>query len=491
MAPSANSSFSSDLSKVEIRPSIFREYDVRGIAERDIFPEFAELLGRAYARMITSRKPVAGRKALTVAIGQDCRLTSESYASALSRGLRAEGLDVIRLGTCPTPLTYYSIFHLDLDGGIMITGSHNPADYNGFKICVGRDTIHGSQIQELRVLMERARNEASKASAPGNESRFEIIPAYIDYLAKHARKLTKKKIVLDAGNGTAATVAPPLFERLGAQVVPLYCELDGRFPNHHPDPTVPANLKVLVETVLREKADFGVAFDGDSDRIGLVDEKGRIIFGDELMVILSRDILKEHPGATIISEVKSSSRLYADIAKHGGKPIMWKTGHSLIKSKMKETKAALAGEMSGHIFFADRYFGFDDAIYAAMRVYEIASGISGPFSNLLADLPPSFTTPEIRVDCEEEKKFQLVEETKRRLAETHKINDIDGVRVEFGDSWGLVRASNTQPVLVLRFEAPSERRLTEVRGVVEAILHEAARKIGHSPIDTSGAGAGH
>jgi phosphomannomutase/phosphoglucomutase len=474
---------------VKIPPSIFREYDVRGIAGRDISPEFAELLGRSYAQMIRGRTPVASRKALTVSVGQDCRVTSESYASALTRGLRSEGIDVIRLGTCPTPLTYFSIFHLDLDGGIMITGSHNPADYNGFKICIGRDTIHGTQIQELRAVMEKVVTEKPKGS--GKESAFEIIPPYIDYLVKNARPLKNKKIVLDAGNGTAATVAPPLFERLGASVVPLFCELDGRFPNHHPDPTVPANLKALVDTVLREKAHFGVAFDGDSDRIGLVDEKGRIIFGDELMVILSRDILKERPGSTVISEVKSSSRLYSDIAKNGGKPIMWKTGHSLIKSKMKETKAALAGEMSGHIFFADRYFGFDDAIYAALRVYEIASSIQGPFSNLLADLPPSFTTPEIRVDCEEDKKFRLVEETKRRLAAEFKINDIDGVRVELGDSWGLVRASNTQPVLVLRFEAPSQARLNEVRALVESHLRDAAQAIGHAEIDTSGESNSH
>ncbi len=469
---------------VHIPRTIFREYDIRGIAGRDLSADFAHLLGLTYAKYIAQRTPVAGRSRLTVAVGRDCRLTGESYTGALIEGLTQGGLDVVRLGVCPTPLTYFSVFHLDLDGGIMVTGSHNPADYNGFKICVGRDTIHGAQIQDLRAIME---NGPAPAAAAGAVSDYEIIPAYQEHLLKNARGILPKKIVLDAGNGTASTVAPDLFRRLGAEVIPLFCELDGRFPNHHPDPTVPENLKDLVACVLREKADFGVAFDGDSDRIGLVDDAGKILFGDELMVILSRDILKSLPGATIISEVKSSHRLYQDIADKGGNPIMWKTGHSLIKSKMKETKAALAGEMSGHIFFSDRYFGFDDAIYAALRIYEIASQFKGPVSSMISDLPPSFSTPEIRVDCEEELKFKLVEETKRRLAPGHKINDIDGVRVDFGDGWGLVRASNTQPVLVLRFEAPSQHRLDEIRQIVESALTAAAELIGHPPIRPSSA----
>lgn len=476
---------------LEIRPSIFREYDIRGIAGRDLNAEFAECLGKAYAQYISKNTPVKPGRPLTVSVGWDCRLTGGEYSAALVKGLRSAGLDVVRLGVCPTPLTYFSIFHLELDGGIMVTGSHNPADYNGFKICVGKGTLHGHQIQELRALMEKiAAGQGSAATREGSVKDHAIIPDYVDYVAAHARDIKPKTVVLDAGNGTASTVAPLLFEKLGAKVIPLFCELDGRFPNHHPDPTVPANLKDLVEAIRREKADFGVAFDGDSDRIGLVDETGRIIFGDELMVLFSRDVLATNPGATIISEVKSSHKLYNDIAARGGKPIMWKTGHSLIKSKMKETHAALAGEMSGHIFFADRYFGFDDAIYAATRVLEIASKAKGPVSSLLADLPKTISTPEIRVDCEEEKKFKLVDETKRLLAGKHKINDIDGVRVEFGDAWGLVRASNTQPVLVLRFEAPSEARLDEVRQVVEQSLMNAAKAIGHKPIDTHSS-AGH
>ena len=476
--------------KTDIRPSIFREYDIRGIAGRDLNADFAELLGLAYTQYLKSKikKPT-----LTVSVGWDCRLTSDAYSAALVQGIRRGGVNVVRLGVCPTPLTYFSIFARDLDGGIMVTGSHNPGDYNGFKTCVGKDTIHGQQIQEVRALMDKLNavdGKLPEAPPLGAVSDWDVIPAYTDHLVKNARALKKKRIVIDSGNGTASTVAPELFRRLGAEVTELFCELDGRFPNHHPDPTVVENLVDLIKTVKEKKADFGVAFDGDSDRIGLVDETGRVIFGDEIMVILARDILKERPGATIISEVKSSHRLYTDIAAHGGKPIMWKTGHSLIKSKMKETGALLAGEMSGHIFFADRYFGYDDAIYAALRIFEIASDHPEPVSTLLKGLPPSVSTPEIRVDCEEEKKFKLVEETKKRLAAKHKINDIDGVRVDFGDSWGLVRASNTQPVLVLRFEAPSQARLDEVRSIVETELKEAALAIGHAPVNTAG-GGGH
>lgn len=475
-----------------IPSAIFREYDIRGIAGKDLSPEFAECLGKAYALYIAGRTPVASRKHLTVSVGQDCRLSSDDYARALVSGLTQGGLDVIRLGICPTPLTYFSVFELNLDGGIMVTGSHNPADYNGFKICVGKDTIHGHQIQEIRGLVEKInQEELSPKSRQGEVSDFAIIPRYIDYLVRSTPSLKRKKVVLDAGNGTASTVAPELFQKIGAEIIPLFCELDGHFPNHHPDPTVPENLQALVAAVRKERADFGFAFDGDSDRVGVVDETGKILFGDELMVLLSRSILKDHQGATIISEVKSSHKLYNDIAAQGGKPIMWKTGHSLIKSKMKETGALLAGEMSGHIFFADRYFGYDDAIYAALRTYEIASRASGAFSSLLQDLPHTVSTPEIRVDCEEEKKFALVNETKKRLSSQFKMTDIDGVRVDFGDGWGLVRASNTQPVLVLRFEAPTSSRLSEIREIVETALHQAAHSIGHRPIQTQSSGGGH
>jgi len=478
-----------NFSHLNLNRSIFREYDVRGIAARDLSPEFAELLGLAYAKIISSNSPVKAGRPQTVAIGRDCRLTGEGYAQGLERGLRRSGVDVVVLGVCPTPLTYFSTFHLGLDGAIMITGSHNPSDYNGFKICVKTDTLHGHQIQELYETMRSIQTGNTKLEnkREGSVSQFAIIPAYQEWVLKNAKPVKKKKVVIDAGNGVAGNVAPELFARMGAEVIPLYCELDGRFPNHHPDPTVVENLKDLIAKVRSTGADFGVAFDGDADRIGLVDEKGGVLYGDEIMVLLSRDVLKNNPGATIISEVKSSYRLYQDIAKHGGKPIMWKTGHSLIKSKLKETKAALAGEMSGHIFFADRYFGYDDAIYSATRVYEIASQASGPVSSLIGDLPKTVTTPEIRVDCLEEKKFALVDEVKKALTAKHEVVDIDGVRVEFGNGWGLLRASNTQPVLVLRFEAPNDETLQKFRGIVEGALHEAAKKVGHPPISTQGA----
>ncbi len=466
-------------------PSVFREYDIRGIAGKDLSAEFAYQLGLGYEELVRGTPPTAGRKRFTVSVARDCRLSSDEYAEAIIRGLTDAGIDVIDIGLCPSPLSYFSVFHFDLDGAVMITGSHNAADYNGFKICWGRTTIHGEKIQRLKKILSKPLSPSTKK---GDLTSREIIPAYLDLVNKNARRpLKRKKVVLDAGNGTAATVAPPLFELLGAQVIPLYCTLDGRFPNHHPDPTVPANLKVLVETVLMERADFGIAFDGDSDRIGLVDERGRIIYGDELLVLFARSVLKEHPGATIISEVKSSHRLYQDIEARGGRGIMWKTGHSLIKAKMKETGALLAGEMSGHVFFADRYFGYDDAIYAAMRVFEIASQHDGPLSSLLSDLPPTHATPEIRVECVEEHKFQLVESVKADFkGQGIKLNDIDGVRVDFPDGWGLLRASNTQPVLVMRYESSTAAGLERIKNAMEGALLKAAHKVGHPPLSLEG-----
>jgi phosphomannomutase/phosphoglucomutase len=321
----------------KIVPAVFREYDIRGIVGRDLNSDFAELLGLGYAKYLGKKQ--------TVAVGRDCRLTSDEYADALIRGLRLGGLDVFSIGVCPTPVTSFSLFHYDLGGAIMITGSHNSRDYNGFKISVGRDTLHGEQIQEIRRQMEAALKEGAP-TGQGDLTEKEIIPFYIDYLLKIARPLKKKKIVVDSGNGTAGSVAPELFKLLGADVVSLFGVLDGTFPNHHPDPTISSNLKHLVSEVKKEHADFGVAFDGDADRIVIVDENGRIFFGDELMVLLARDVLAENKGATIISDVKCSHRLYNDITARGGRAIMWKAGHSLIKSKMKEEKALLAGEMS-------------------------------------------------------------------------------------------------------------------------------------------------
>jgi len=460
-------------SAYQFNSSIFREYDIRGIAGTDISAEFAHRLGQTFALWASQK---TGKEKLLISVGRDCRLTSDEYADALIGGLTSSGFDVLNLGTCPTPLTYFSVHHHHTDGAIMITGSHNPSEYNGFKIGIGKDTIHGEQIQELKQLYLKG---DFLCGAHGFVKKAEIIGPYVEYVNQVIKPKRKLKVVLDAGNGTAATVAPLLFQAMGAEIIPLFCELDGRFPNHHPDPTVPKNLKHLIEAVLANRADFGVAYDGDSDRIGAVDENGRVIFGDELMIIFSREVLKNNPGATIISEVKSSQRLYQDIAAKGGKGIMWKTGHSLIKSKMKETQAKLAGEMSGHIFFADRWFGFDDAIYASARLYEIV-GNQSPLSSLTSDLKPMVSTPEIRIDCDEAKKFALIEEAARHLQDQNaELLSIDGLRVDYADRWGLIRASNTQPVIVMRFEAQNEILLDQIRKKFEAALSRAAEKLGH------------
>jgi phosphomannomutase/phosphoglucomutase len=458
-----------------VNPSIFREYDIRGVVDTDLSEAFAERLGFTYAEFISKNIPAKGRTNLTVSVGEDCRLSSLSYANALISGLRKGGIDVIRLGLCPTPATYFSLYHLDLDGGIMVTASHLPADHNGFKVCVGHDAIYGEQIQILRKIMEKDSNDTSHRE--GSVTDFDILTPYLTHLLKDTKPMKSKKIVIDCGNGNGSQVAPALFRKLGANVIELFCTLDGSFPNHVPDPSVASNLVQLIETVKDRQADFGIGIDGDADRVGIVDENGKIIYGDDLLIILSRDVLKEHPGATVVSEVKSSFELYEDIEKHGGKAILWKTGHSLIEAKMKETKALLGGEMSGHIFFADLNFGYDDAIYAALRIYEIATRHAGKFSSLLADLPKTFSTPEIRVYCNDTEKFEVVKKITARFRKDPRLNNkkftlIDGVRIDFGDGWGLVRASNTEPVLSLRFEATSQSRLEEIKKIFEDALDE-------------------
>jgi len=354
----------------------------------------------------------------------------------------------------------------------MVTGSHNPPDYNGFKVCVGKDTLHGEQIREIYDVIASGRFESGQGTCSGTA----IIPEYIHYVRKlfeGLAQLPSVHVALDAGNGMAGTVAPELLAGLGCRVTPLFCEVDGRFPNHHPDPTVPENLKSLIQRVLKDKADAGIAYDGDADRIGVIDDQGKIIWGDQLMVLFSREILKEKPGATFVSEVKCSQVMYDDIRKNGGHAVMWKAGHSLIKQKMKETHAALGGEMSGHIFFADRYFGYDDAIYASCRFIEILKKSGKRISELLSDLPVTFSTPEIRKECSEEKKFGIVDKARERFARDYEIIDVDGVRILFGDgAWGLIRASNTQPVLVMRFEAKTQKRLDEIKGFVDSELEK-------------------
>jgi phosphomannomutase/phosphoglucomutase len=468
-----------------INSEIFREYDIRGVASVDLSDEFAEALGIAYANHIKDKAPVADRKTLTVSVGKDCRLSSDRYENALVKGLLSGGLDVIRLGLCPTPLTYFSLFHHDLDGCIMVTASHNPPEFNGFKICVGRDAIYGDEIQELRFLMQNANKPASKK---GTLSSVDIVTDYLDYQMNQFSCLKGKKIVIDCGNGMASIiVASKLFRNLGVDVSELYCQLDGTFPNHTPDPTKESNLTELIKTVKESQADFGVGFDGDADRIGVVDENGRLLPGDELMAIFSRSVLLEHPGATVISEVKSSNRLFNDIENHGGAPLMWKVGHSHLKAKIKETGAILGGELSGHICFADRYFGFDDAIYATLRLLEIAIKKKKSFSTILSDFPKAFSTPELRLPFEDRAKFDYVEIIKKYLLKdsslsSKMITDIDGIRIDFDDGWGLVRASNTQPVLTFRFEAISEQRLLEIKLLFQNAADKACMEMDHSQI---------
>ena len=447
-----------------MNPSVFREYDIRGLAEKDFDKDFALLLGKVHGTVIAEK----GGKRATV--GRDCRATSDPYAEAVIAGMVSAGLQVYDIGVCPTPLLYFSLFHLDVDGGIEVTASHNPSAYNGFKLCVGKDTLYGQQIQDIRMKMERGE---FRERTGGTVERYEIVPPYHKQLLADVPKLAKPlRVVIDAGSGVGGPVAPPIFRQLGCQVWEIACTPDATFPFHHPDPTVPENLEMLIEKVREEKADLGIAYDGDADRIGAVDEKGKILWGDELLVLFARDVLKRNPGATIISEVKCSQRLYDDIAKNGGKPIMWKAGHSLLKAKMKETHALLAGEMSGHMFFKERYFGYDDAIYASLRLLEILANSGQPLSALLADLPKSVSTPEIRVDCPDDKKFMIAEKATDYFRQHYSVIDVDGVRVQFAEGWGLIRASNTQPALVLRFEAQSDAKLKEYRTLIENKLLE-------------------
>ena len=447
-----------------MNPQVFREYDIRGVVEEDFDDEFVIDLGRAYATMLRR----AGKRTITV--GRDCRLSSDRLFHLLLEGLLPAGIDAVDIGVVPTPLLYFSVLEWGMDGGVMITGSHNAAEYNGFKLGIGPSTIFGDDIQEVRRIIER--REFHSGPGRGSITARPILPVYGEFIRRNFNFKRSFKIAVDGGNGCGGTVAVPLMRELGLDTVELFIEMDGRFPNHHPDPTVEANMQDLIAAVRSSGAVAGIAYDGDADRIGAIDERGRIVWGDELMVLFSRAILRERPGATIIGDVKCSQRMYDDIARHGGRPIMWKTGHSLIKSKLKEEHAALAGEMSGHMFFADRYRGFDDAIYASFRLLEIIDREGRGIGELLSDLPPTCATPEIRVDCPDEKKFQVVSRLADYFRSRYEVTEIDGVRVKFDSGWGLVRASNTQPALVLRFEAKDEAALGEIRQLFETKLQE-------------------
>ena len=449
-----------------VEPRIFREYDIRGVWEDDLTLEAVKAIGRAYAVYL---KKGVSKDRPKISIGYDARLSSPTISDGLTEVLTQSGVDVVQIGMCPTPVQYFSMRHLVLDGGIMITGSHNPAEFNGLKLTVGLETIYGEKIQDVRKLVE----EEASVSGSGNLEKFDANKAYMEYVKPLFGDLSGIKVVVDAGNGTGGIVGPQLMRALGAEVIELFCEPDGMFPNHHPDPVVLKNLKHMIDKVKETGADLGIGFDGDADRIGVVDELGNAIWGDRLMIAYSRDMLQDNRGAAVIGEVKCSQTLYDDIAAHGGEPIMWKTGHSLIKKKMKESGALLAGEMSGHIFFADRYYGYDDAPYAALRLLEILKKKGAPYrmDRLLEGVPETFSTPEIRVDCPDDKKFTIAPKMKEAF-KNYPVIDIDGVRINFPDGWGLIRASNTQPALVLRFEAKDEASLKKIQTTVEAELNK-------------------
>jgi len=451
------------MEKPAINEHIFREYDVRGVVDRDRTDETVYRLARAIGTFYRRNK------ASRVSLGRDARESSPRFSRILTRGLTESGCDVVDVGMVPTPVLYFTLFTEGVDAGVMITGSHNPADNNGFKICLDKSSIFGEQIREIKQIALAG----DFIEGQGKSQQRDVDKSYSDYLLSNIEAGPRPiKVVVDAGNGMGGILGAPLYKRLGCEVVELFCEPDSSFPNHHPDPTVVENMRHAIEAVGKTKADLAIAFDGDGDRIGVVDEQGRIIWGDQLMILFAREILKKRAGATFIAEVKCSETLFEDIRRHGGNAIMWKVGHSLIKSKMKETHAAMAGEMSGHLFFADRYFGYDDAIYAGARLLEILSRTDQSLSSLLADVPQMASTPEIRLECPDQIKFDVVGRLTEQFKQTNDVIDIDGARIKFDHGWGLVRASNTQPVIVLRFEADTQRHLNELQELVESKLNK-------------------
>ena len=443
--------------KPSINPQIFREYDIRGIVGTDLTPESVTSIGKAIGTYIRRGN---GKKMI---LGRDVRSSSVEFCNILSKALNSTGCNVIDIGMVPTPVLYFALHHFNADGGVMITGSHNPPEFNGFKISQGFHSLYGEKVQELKGLIEVNDFEVGT----GTTKQQQVLAEYMEKICSILEIPRKIKVVVDGGNGCFGIVGPDLLKKLGQTPIELFSEPDGTFPNHHPDPTVSEHLTDLIEKVRLENAELGIGFDGDADRIGVVDEKGNILWGDQLLTIFARDILSRNPGATIVGEVKCSQNLYKDIKKHGGVPVMAAAGHSLIKNKMRETGALLAGEMSGHICFADNYYGFDDAIFAACRVLQIVAQSNKKVSEMLADLPATAYTPEIRIDCPDDQKFKIVRELTEIFREKYEVIDIDGVRVNFDDGWALIRASNTQPVLVFRLEAVTKERLKELVAVIK------------------------
>jgi phosphomannomutase / phosphoglucomutase len=452
---------------MSINTHIFREYDIRGIVDQDLGGRTAELIGRAFGSELRSRN--GGRDDLVVAVGRDNRPSSPSLAQQIIDGIRAVGVNVIDYGTVPTPVLYYAAAREQTDGGLQVTGSHNPPEYNGFKMIAAGRPFYGEAIQLLKHRIEAERFETGS----GDYEQRNTIPEYIEDVGGRFVPERKVKVVVDCGNGTGSVVAVELLERAGADVVPLYCESDGTFPNHHPDPTVDEYIQDLIARVRQEKADLGIGFDGDADRIGAVDENGAVVRGDILLLLFALDAMSRLGAPqTLVYDVKCSQAVAEVFEAAGGETIMWKTGHSLIKEKMKEVGAPVAGELSGHICFGEDYYGFDDALYGACALVELTSRSLRPLSERVAEFPRYVSTPEIRVEVTEETKFEIVSRAVAEFRKQHDIIDVDGVRVLFEDGWGLLRASNTQPVLVLRFEARSEERLAVIRETMEGWLRE-------------------
>ncbi len=445
-----------------MNPLIFREYDIRGVADRDLDDDLVRNLGRAFGTRL--RRQGHHR----IVLSRDCRISSDRLHAALSAGLLETGLRLLDIGVGPTPMMYFAVFERDTDGGVQITGSHNPKGDNGFKMMAGKQALFGHEVRELRTMIE---TRDFDLPGGGTIEHYDPLPAYAAYMRGNIKLArTNLRFAVDAGNGAGGPATLAAMRAVGLDPDPMFCDMNGNFPNHHPDPSELENIHALTQRVLERGYDFGIAYDGDADRIGLIDDKGQVIWGDKLMILMSRAILARHPGAAILGEVKCSQTLYDDVAAHGGRPVVWKTGHSLIKKKMKEEGALLAGEMSGHMFFADKYFGYDDAIYAALRVCEILAATDQPLSSLLADVPLTYATPEIRFDCSDATKFEVVDRVLAHFRASHSVLDIDGARITFDGGWGLVRASNTQPALVMRFEASSEGALRDIRQTVEAVV---------------------
>lgn len=444
---------------------IFRQYDIRGLVDSDLTEDAVYAIGRAAGTKIVR----AGGK--SVAVGWDHRDSSPRFARHLSRGLAEGGLDVLQVGQCATPVLYFAIYHLKAGGGLMITGSHNPPEFNGLKINIGTETIYGDEIMSLRDMI--IAGDLAEA-APGRVSEVEVTGAYVSHLLSDISLSRPLKVAVDAGHGVAGPVAPLILERLGAHVDRLFCDVDGDFPDHHPDPAVSANLQDLIACVGREGCDVGLAFDGDADRLGVVDDKGAIVWGDQLLALYARDILSKNPGGKVIFDVKASELVAEVVENAGGIPIMSRTGHSYIKERLRQEEALVGGEVSGHLFFADRYFGYDDAIYAALRLVELLGRTQTPLSGLIAQLPAYVSSPEYRVDCDDNVKFDVVERLADYFALDHEVITIDGARVKLDGGWGLVRASNTQPALGLRFEADSEAGLKSIVALFRRTLKEQA-----------------